>query len=142
MNNPVRWKQRFQNFEKALTVFKARCCDVTENPQGTRYYETCQMALILAFEIVIELSWKTLKDYLEAQGYADIYNGKKAIRQAFQDELIEDGEVWLKALDLRNITSHTYDISILKNLNVFIVDIFLPEILKLDEKLKSESKNE
>lgn len=142
MNNPVRWKQRFQNFEKALTVFKARCCDVAENPQGTRYYETCQMALIQAFEIIIELSWKTLKDYLEAQGYADIYNGKKAIRQAFQDELIEDGEVWLKALDLRNITSHTYDISILKNLNVFIVDIFLPEILKLDEKLKSESKNE
>ena len=142
MNNPIRWKQRFQNFEKALAVFNARCSDVKENPKGTRYYDACQMALIQAFEIIIELSWKTLKDYLEAQGYADIYNGKKAIRQAFQDELIEDGEVWLKALDLRNITSHTYDISILKNLNVFIVDIFLPEILKLDEKLKSESKNE
>ena len=89
MNNPVRWKQRFQNFEKALTVFKARCCDVTENPQGTRYYETCQMALIQAFEIIIELSWKTLKDYLEAQGYADIYNVKKLFDRLFKMSLLK-----------------------------------------------------
>ena len=138
MGNPIRWKQRFQNFEKALAVFNARCCDVKENPKGTKYYDACQMALIQAFEIMIELSWKTLKDYLEAQGYTEIQNGKKAVRQAFQDGLIEDGEIWLRAIDLRNITSHTYDISILEELNTFIAAVFLPEVLKLDERLKSE----
>ena len=29
-----------------------------------------------AFAIVIELYWKTLKDYLEAQGYTDVQNSK------------------------------------------------------------------
>ena len=72
MTNPERWKQRFQNFEKALVVFQARCADALENPKGTKYYETCRMALVQAFEIVIELSWKTLKDYLEVQGYVEV----------------------------------------------------------------------
>lgn len=83
MINPERWKQRLQNFEKALAVFQARCTDAIENQHRKKYYETCRMALVQAFEIVIELSWKTIKDYLEAQGYTEVQNGKRAFRQAF-----------------------------------------------------------
>ncbi|MDQ6954399.1 MAG: nucleotidyltransferase substrate binding protein, partial [Mariprofundaceae bacterium] len=64
MNNDIRWKQRFQNFEKTYHVFQRRI-DEYENNQKTEAY---QMALIQAFEILIELSWKTLKDYLENEG--------------------------------------------------------------------------
>lgn len=138
MYNENRWIQRFQNFEKALAVFQARCTDVQENPLSAKYYETCRMALVQAFEIIIELSWKTLKDYLEAQGYAEVQNGKKAFRQAFQDGLIDDGELWLKAIDLRNITSHTYDMKILEDVIDFLTSDFLSALLELRQKLTIE----
>ena len=138
MTNLRRWKQRFQNFEKALVVFQDRCTDVGENPHGTKYYETCRMALIQAFEIILELSWKTLKDYLEAQGYTEVQNGKRAIRQAFQDGLIDDGELWLKALDIRNITSHTYDMNMLEDGIDFIIVSFQPALICLKNKLAAE----
>ncbi|AIN94344.1 nucleotidyltransferase substrate binding protein [Treponema putidum] len=140
MNNTedIRWKQRFQNFEKALTVFKDRCSDVKENPKGSKYYDAFQMALVQAFEILIELSWKVLKDYLEHEGYTEVQTGKRAFRQAFQDGIIKNGEVWLKALEIRNHTSHIYDVSLLEELNIFIVESFLPEVKKLHDTLQAE----
>lgn len=138
MNNPIRWKQRFQNFEKALTVFKDRCSDVDDHPKGSKYYDAFQMALVQAFEILIELSWKVLKDYLENEGYTEVQTGKRAFRQAFQDGIIENGEVWLKALEIRNSTSHIYDVALLEELNVFVVESFLPEVKKLHDTLQAE----
>ena len=134
----IRWKQRFQNFEKALTVFKDRCSDVKVHPKGSKYYDAFQMALVQAFEILIELSWKVLKDYLENEGYTEVQTGKRAFRQAFQDGMIENGEVWLKALEIRNHTSHIYDVSILEDLNVFVIESFLPEVKKLHNTLQAE----
>ena len=134
----IRWKQRFQNFEKALTVFKDRCSDVEDHPKGSKYHDAFQMALVQAFEILIELSWKVLKDYLENEGYTEVQTGKRAFRQAFQDRIIENGEIWLKALEIRNSTSHIYDVSILEELNIFVVEIFLPEVKKLHNTLQAE----
>ena len=134
----IRWKQRFQNFEKALIVFKERCSDVEEHPKGSKYYDAFQMALVQAFEIIIELSWKVLKDYLESEGYTEVQTGKRAFRQAFQDGIIEDGEVWLKALEVRNLTSHVYDVSLLGELNDFVIESFLPEVEKLNDTLRAE----
>ena len=134
----IRWKQRFQNFEKALTVFKDRCSDVEDHPKGSKYYDAFQMALVQAFEILIELSWKVLKDYLENEGYTEVQTGKRAFRQAFQDGIIENGEVWLKALEIRNSTSNIYDVSLLEELNIFVVESFLPEIKKLHNTLQAE----
>ena len=140
MNNTedIRWKQRFQNFEKALTVFKDRCSDVEDHPKGSKYYDAFQMALVQAFEILIELSWKVLKDYLENEGYTEVQTGKRAFRQAFQDGIIENGEVWLKALEIRNSISHIYDVDLLEDLNVFVVESFLPEVKKLHDTLQAE----
>lgn len=138
MTNPIRWKQRFQNFEKALTVFKDRCSDVNEHPKGSKYHDAFQMALVQSFEIILELSWKVLKDYLENEGYTEVQTGKRAFRQAFQDGMIENGEVWLKALEMRNSTSHIYDVTLLEELNSFVVESFLPEVEKLHNTLKAE----
>lgn len=138
METNERWVKRFQNFEKALFVFQARCNDVLENPASSRYYETCRMALIQAFEIVIELSWKTLKDYLESQGYIELQSGKKTFRQAFQAGVIGTGELWLKALDIRNLTSHTYDMSQLDGTIDFLLSELLPELQTLKTTLQKE----
>ena len=136
MNNELRWKQRFQNFEKALNVFQARVEDCEKNPKGTPHYEAFQMALVQAFEIIIELAWKTLKDYLENEGYDKVKNGKQAIRQAFQDEIIQEPEIWMEALETRNLTSHTYENTILKKVVHFIVEDFSSVVWKLYHQLK------
>ncbi len=53
----IRWKQRFQNFEKAYKVFEKIL--KIKNPNKAE-----KMGLIQAFEISFELSWKLLKDHL------------------------------------------------------------------------------
>ena len=69
--------------------------------------------LIQCFEYTFELSWKTLKDYLEFEGY-DVNTPRETIKKAFQTGMIEDGNVWLDALEKRNIMSHTYNENITK----------------------------
>ena len=132
MKNELRWKQRFANFEKMFAVFERRISDYELDSKD----EAHQMALIQAFEIIIELSWKTLKDYLENQGYSDVKNSKQAIRQAFQDNIISNAEVWMTALELRNETSHTYNPAVMKKVINFVAESFTPALTELNQQLK------
>jgi len=69
----------------------------------------------------------------------EVQNGRRAFRQAFQDGIIDEGELWLKALDLRNITSHTYDMSMLEESIDFIIFSLQPALIKLQNRLAAES---
>ncbi|KAF3983449.1 MAG: nucleotidyltransferase [Methylococcales symbiont of Hymedesmia sp. n. MRB-2018] len=121
MNNEIRWKQRFQNFEKSYEVFQRRINEY----QGNNNVEAYQMALIQSFEITIELSWKMLKDYLQNAG-TKVNSPKQVIRQSFQFEIISNGEKWMEALELRNLTTHTYDEeTAIKVLNFVSGDFYL-----------------
>ncbi|MDN5323645.1 MAG: hypothetical protein PWQ67_2099, partial [Clostridia bacterium] len=64
--------------------------------------------LIQCFEYTFELAWKTMKDYLEQEGF-DIKSPRKTIQTAFQIQLITDGHAWIDALEKRNLMAHTYD---------------------------------
>jgi len=97
----IRWKQRFENFTKAFETFK-RILEI-QNPN-----EAEKMGLIQAFEIVFELSWKTLKDYLFEIGF-DEKSPKATLKKAFQIDIISQGHRWMEALESRNETVHTYD---------------------------------
>lgn len=134
MNNELRWKQRFQNFEKAYEVFNRRKADNEKEPNN----ESHQMSFIQAYEIIFELSWKTMKDFLENEGYDNVKNAKKTIRQAFQDEIIRDAEGWMDALEKRNNTSHTYNPDILVEMVEFIDKTFYPNVRDLYHYLKKE----
>lgn len=77
-NQDVRWKQRFQYYigayeqlKNAFEIYKTRELTVLEN-QG----------VIQVFEVTQELSWKVMKDFLEYQGYDEIYGSKNAVRLA------------------------------------------------------------
>ena len=133
MNNEIRWKQRFQNFEKAYEVFQRRIDEYEDNQDSEAY----QMALIQSFEITIELSWKVLKDYLQNLG-TEVHSPKQVIRQAFQFEVIANGEGWMEALELRNLTTHTYDDEVAAKVLNFISGNFHPIIRDLYFDLKKE----
>lgn len=66
-------------------------------------------AMILRFKFCTELSWKLLKKYLEQEKFGEYYSPKSVIKEAFKQNLLPDGEIWLDILDDRNLTSHTYD---------------------------------
>jgi len=52
-----------------------------------------------------------MKDYLEDQGF-NIKSPRMAIQTGFQIELLQDGHVWIDALEKRNLMAHTYDESL------------------------------
>lgn len=100
----VRWKQRFKNFNKAF----GRLSDAIQILQKEPENVLMQAGLIQTYEFTFEVAWKTLKCYLEMEGFK-IQSPRKAIRQAFQCGYIQEGKLWLKALNDRNLTTHSYD---------------------------------
>ena len=101
MELDIRWKQRFENFSKAAAQLK----EFIEKPDLNKFEK---QGLIQCFEYTFELAWKTMKDFLEAQGFA-VKSPRETIQTAFQIELISDGHAWIDALDKRNLLAHTYD---------------------------------
>lgn len=97
----IRWKQRFQNFERAFTLLEqALQIDAPSDVE--------RAGMIQFFEMSFELAWKLLKDYLEEEGFT-VTSPKTTLKQAFQAGFIKDGHTWIDALQDRNLTAHTYD---------------------------------
>lgn len=109
MDVDVRWKQRFQNFDKAFKRLADAILIIRKDPDNV----LLQAGLIQTYEFTFELAWKTLKDYLEMEGFT-VPSPRATLRQAFQCGYIQQGDVWLKALNDRNLTAHTYDDEVAK----------------------------
>jgi nucleotidyltransferase substrate binding protein (TIGR01987 family) len=101
-NGDIRWKQRFDNFSKAMRLLENAL--QIENPDITQ-----KAGIIQFFEMSFELSWNMVKDYLEEQGFIDVKSPRSALKKAFEIEIIADGHSWMDLLVDRNLTSHTYD---------------------------------
>lgn len=128
----VRFKQRFTNFEKSVNALE-RAVEI-KNPS-----ETEKGGIIQFYEIAFELAWKTIKDYLEAGGYI-VKSPCEAIKQAFQIELITNGETWLEALDDRNLTTHIYDEQIAEKIVSKIKSTYFHLLKELYSKFSDEIK--
>jgi nucleotidyltransferase substrate binding protein (TIGR01987 family) len=102
----VRWKQRFENFEKAYRLFREIFVD--GNPQELSDLE--QTGGVQRFEFTFELAWKTLKDYLIHQGVGtDELTARPTIKEGFAARILTDGKTWIDMLETRNKLAHTYD---------------------------------
>lgn len=65
---------------------------------------------IQRFEFTFELFWKSLKNFSDAAGVR-VFSPKDGLRSAFQLGVISDDPRWLRMLDDRNLTSHTYNLA-------------------------------
>ena len=104
MQEDIRWKQRFQNYGKALMLLEDA---VDANRAADR--ELIKAGIIQYFEFTHELAWKVMKDFLEYEGMTGIVGSRSATREAFNKGLIEEGQAWMDMLETRNITVHAYD---------------------------------
>lgn len=127
----IRWKQRFQNFEKAFLQLQ-KAINSFENLD-----DLSKEGLIQRFEYTFELAWKTLKDYLESKEMIAKFP-RDVIKNAFQTELIDNGELWINMLKERNLMAHTYDEENFKKALNNITDLYFSEIEKLYRMLKNE----
>ena len=97
----IRWKQRFQNFEKAFLRLK-EAIDMEELNELERN------GLIQRFEFTLDLSWKVLKDFLEEKGLVFKPSPKDTLRMAQQSEYITYAQELIDGLVIRNELSHDY----------------------------------
>ncbi len=105
MTSDIRWKQRFQNFERAYDLLREA---LQHGPKALSPLE--KEGAVQRFEYTFELGWKTVKDFLEAGGLAIApVTPRQVLKEAFAAKVIADGQVWVDMLDHRNLLSHTYD---------------------------------
>jgi nucleotidyltransferase substrate binding protein (TIGR01987 family) len=128
MHSEFRWKQRFQNYEASLRELRNAL-------EKTEYTSLERAGLIQLFEISFELAWKTLKDMLFYEGY-DVQSPKAALRQAFASGIIIEGELWIRALDVRNLFSHTYNNALAEEAVKLIKETYSPLLFALATELQ------
>lgn len=128
MSEDIRWKQRFSNYKKATM-------QLTEFIEKGELNKFEVQGLIQCFEYTFELAWKTMKDYLEQEGF-EVKSPRGTIQTAFQTQLITDGHVWIDALDKRNLMAHTYDEEVAKEAEQLIKQKYYPAIKELLNKLE------
>lgn len=102
MAEKVRWKQRFENYSKAVFQLGSAL-------QKKNFSVLEKDGVIKRFEFTFELAWKTLQDILQDSGYNDIKGPKPVIKQAFQNGILSDGQTWIDMLNDRNNSTHLYD---------------------------------
>ncbi len=130
----IRWRQRFQNLLKAFNQLE-RGLAITE-PSDIE-----QQGIIQSFEFSFELAWKTLKDYLEAQGITCQFP-REVIKKAFHHQIISKGEIWLDMLGKRDLLAHTYDEAMAMESYRLIKHDFSPELKKLVQWFQECDENE
>ena len=112
----VRWLQRLENYGRAL-------------------------ATLQPFEFTHELSRLLLKDFLVDQGVSGISGSRDAVREAVVRDLLSAGSeaTWMAMIRSRNLTSHTYNPALAKEIATLIIDRYAPELAILQQLMQARS---
>jgi len=129
MNDDIRWKQRFDNFDRAFVLLR----EVHERGVDS-LSQLEKEGAIQRFEVAFELAWKTLKDYLEESGLVvNPVTPRNVIKEAFAAKLFDDAQVWIDMMLHRNLLSHTYDNAVFEVVLRAVVDRYFPAFDRLHE---------
>jgi nucleotidyltransferase substrate binding protein (TIGR01987 family) len=96
---------KFKNYEKALMKLQEVIEIVRLEPENDFYRDS----LLQRYEFTWELAWKTLKEYMQEMGFTFDLSPMATLKQAFQQNLIDDEKDWLASVRGRNLLAHTYD---------------------------------
>lgn len=99
--------ERLQGQRETFVRAAQRLADALAQPKD----EFIRDAAIQRFEFTFEIAWKTLKSYLEREGL-EVRSPRAAIREGFSVGWLAEDEGWLLMLELRNLSSHTYNESL------------------------------
>ena len=131
-NEDIRWRQRFDNYVKALAKLEAAVALYRSRALS----DLEKQGLVQAFEFTHELAWNVIKDFYEQQGSTGLQGSRDAVRLAFKRGLIENGDVWMDMIKSRNRTAHTYDEATVDEITGDICAVYCEEFVKLKEALE------
>lgn len=135
MTSELRWRQRFDNYQRALAQLTQALALMQQRPLS----ELERQGLIQGFEFTHELAWNVLKDYLEMEGIQGLVGSRSTVREAFKRGLVEDGETWMDMIDKRNLSSHTYNVSVAETVAAAIAQRYYPAFLALQTRLQQQA---
>jgi nucleotidyltransferase substrate binding protein (TIGR01987 family) len=105
-----------RNAVAALRAVQAKAEDsafMAAQDEVTR--EAIRSGVIQHFEFTYELSWKFIKRWLEeniGRDSADGVSRRELFRMGAENRLVDNVAAWMRYHDARNVTSHTYDLSV------------------------------
>lgn len=97
----TKFEVTIQQFEKAVRRLK----EVLDVPET----DIVRDSAIQRFEFTLDISWKTIKAFLEEEKGIICVSPKECFREAYRQGLINYDEDWIKFVDMRNETVHTYN---------------------------------
>src|SRR3989338_2765877 len=101
--NPLsmtKYEALLQEFSDAA----ARLQEALDSPKS----DIVRDSAIKRFEITFDLSWKMLKARLEDNGIM-CTSPLNCFKESFQQHILEEEDIWVEMIKIRNKTVHTYD---------------------------------
>ena len=124
-----RFEERQSDYKKALLKLKEA---LQEEPT-----EIVIDGILHRYEFTFELAWKTIKDYLEYMGIVNkVGSPRENIQLAYQQGIINDGELWIEMMLSRNSLSHVYDEETSRKIYNDIKNKYIQAFEKLEEKFE------
>lgn len=132
MEQKPRWQQRLEDFDNALERLK-------EALSVGNFNDLEKDGVIQRFEFTFELAWKTMKDFLEDQGFIDIASPKKVLQKAYAQNLFLEDTLWMQMLVDRNSVSHLYKQEMSNKVFENIKNKYAPALSNLARALHKEA---
>lgn len=129
----IRWQQRLASYQKA----RQRLVSAVQLAATRSLSDLEKQGLIQTFEFIFELAWQVMRDYFLYQGNPEITGSRDAIRSAFKNGLITDGEGWMEMIKSRNQTSHTYNEPVANEICEKILSSYHPLFEKFEADMQS-----
>ena len=133
-------KKLIKDFGKALERLKEAYLRA-ENSDTDDYYFFRDSA-VQRFEFTVEIFWKCIKSYLKEIEGIECRSPKSCIREFFSTGYLNDEEtvIFLKMIDDRNLTSHTYREEVAEKL-FSELKIYIPYLDRVLTDLQNRIKN-
>jgi|SRR3989338_273853 len=96
----TKYESLWEDFQEAVK----RLEEILKEPRS----DIVRDSAIKRFELVFDLSWKTLKALLEEQHAISCASPRNCFQEAFRVGIIDYNEGWLGLISDRNYTAHMY----------------------------------
>ena len=137
-NKKLRAEDGLSNFSKALERF-ASVVDRQKEFYNEGYGDIYLDLVVKRFEFTFEMSWKMLKKYLDFTGIACM-NPRSCFKEAFSQGLIDEENIWLDMIEMRNLSSHVYDEEEIKEI-LESLDAYKIAFEKLEANIETQIKS-
>jgi nucleotidyltransferase substrate binding protein (TIGR01987 family) len=131
MEIDIRWRQRLDNYSKALLQLNEAVALV----QARELSAIEKQGFIKAFEFTHELAWNVMKDFAVYQGNSQIMGSRDATRHAFKIGLLGDGEAWMQMIITRNKAVHSYSAKIVDDVISLTLDVYVVQFNMFEKRM-------